>query len=128
MRMESLMQKSKREITNLEQSCDVSKCKANWKKMIECNIEDEQYFYAMQPRVLDILTVIPVNEIFPTAHPNLPAFVTALKQDSCCVVTKIENVRNRRTLLPTYQDLALFEVPGDYFAFDKDVGENVAVA
>eukprot|EP00957_Ditylum_brightwellii_P005896 447763-Ditylum_brightwellii.AAC.1 len=35
---------------------------ANLKKMIECNIENEQTGYAMAPGVLDVLIVIPANE------------------------------------------------------------------
>eukprot|EP00957_Ditylum_brightwellii_P141001 10742170-Ditylum_brightwellii.AAC.1 len=45
-----------------------------------------------------------LNEIFPKAHPNLPAFVTVLKKESNRVVTKLDQIRNGKIPLPTYQE------------------------
>eukprot|EP00957_Ditylum_brightwellii_P118245 9018593-Ditylum_brightwellii.AAC.1 len=45
-----------------------------------------------------------LNKIFPKAHPNLPAFVTVLKEESNRVVTKLDQIRNGKIPLPTYQE------------------------
>lgn len=181
---------------------DQNGCFFHWKDgngryMKGCKIEKEQISYAMKPGVLDILTIIPKNEIpkkgiayvkflidsqfpdmtvsdrekwaeywkyfenfwchsrfinmyninsetrdkrdlrnrtnnalerynrhlnyiFPTPHPNLPAFVTTLKAESTRIVTKLENIRHGRVPWPTYEPLNLPEVPTDYYEYNEN--------
>eukprot|EP00957_Ditylum_brightwellii_P079130 6018151-Ditylum_brightwellii.AAC.1 len=69
-----------------------------------------------------------LNEIFPKAHPDLPAFVTVLKEESNRVVMKLDQIRNGKIPLPAYQEVNLLDIPSDYFAFDEDQSDYFTVA
>eukprot|EP00957_Ditylum_brightwellii_P181611 13834111-Ditylum_brightwellii.AAC.1 len=59
------------------------------------------------------------------AHPNLPTFVTVLKEESNRVVTKLDQIRNGGIPLPTHKEVTLLEIQSDYFAFDEDKSDYI---